>query len=588
MINLIRQTAKTVVLSCFCLSFVVIPTQAETAIAPTVKAERGAIVSAHPLATETGIATLARGGNAVDAAVATTFAISVVEPFSAGIGGGGFLLHYQAETGEIEALDFRERAPLAATRDMYLDENDEAVPGLSLNGHLAAGVPGTVAGLYALHQRYGKLPWETVLAPAIRLAEEGFEVSDHLATRMEQRRDVLQANPAARSIFLRADGSAYETGETLVQTDLAATLRAIADDPDRFYEGEIGEAIARDMEKNGGLITLEDLDAYEVKWRDPLCGAFRRWRVCSMPPPSSGGVHLLQILQIVGDTDLAALARPEALHLLVEAMKIAYSDRSVYLGDPDFVPVPATALTSAGYAAWRRSQIDPERSRPASEIDPVAPEILSQWSPEPVPDFRGSALPPRESPDTSHLTVVDRDGNAISLTFTINTGFGAAVVAEGTGILLNNEMDDFAIAPGVPNAFGLLGAEANSIAPGKTPLSSMTPTIVTESGKLVLATGSPGGSTIITTVLQVLLNVLVFDRTAGEAVSAPRLHHQWQPDRLLADDRGFAEETLEALRRKGHKIRQRSGWGNAGAIVVTEEGLAGAADPRGEGTAAGL
>ena len=559
----------------FFLPCLIVLLTASTASAIPQRSLDGMVTSAHPLASQVGVEILEAGGNAVDAAVATTLAISVVEPFSAGIGGGGFLLLYRQDAGEMRALDFRERAPMAATRDMYLDEAGNPIARSSLDGHLAAGVPGTVAGLAALHREYGVLPWPQVVEPAIALARDGFPVHSRFVRAVERRQDILLANPAAKEAFTR-DGTFYALGDRLQQPDLADTLTQIAANPESFYTGEIAGAIADDMATNGGLITREDLVAYEPIWRDPLCGDFWQWQVCSMPPPSSGGVHLLQILNLIGDADFAGQGwrHPDTLHLLIEAMRIAYADRAEYLGDPDFVEVPVAELVSPEYAALRRGEIEMERARSSSEVKPADAQTLERL---------------RESPQTSHLTVVDGDRNAISLTFTVNGGFGAAVVAEGTGILLNNEMDDFSIAPGVPNLFGLVGGEANSIAPGKTPLSSMTPTIVTQGDRLRLAVGAPGGSTIITTVLQVLLNVLVYGMDVERAVAAPRLHHQWLPDRTFIEPWGLDVLTLEELRRRGHELQERSPWGNANAIEVTTEGyLEGAADPRGEGVAIGV
>ena len=540
------------------------------------RSKQGMAVSAHPLASEAGLAVLKQGGNAVDAAAATALAISVVEPFSAGIGGGGFLLLRRAQTGTVQALDFRERAPKRATRDMYLDKQGKVRPRASLDGHLAAGIPGTVAGLYTVHREYGKLPWAAVVAPAIALAENGFPVSSRFTKAVKGRQDTIQKNPAARQVFTKG-GILYQPGELLVQRDLALTLRKISQNPQSFYTGDIARAIASDMAKNGGLITLEDLKNYTPIWRNPVCGNFRTYEICAMSPPSSGGVHLLQILNILGDTDLKKLGpkNPDTLHLMAESMRIAYADRSEYLGDPDFVSVPVKALTSKNYAKLRRSQIQMSKAKPSIEVKAVDTQTLNRFV--------------YESPETTHLTVVDKERNVVSLTFTVNGGFGAGAVAAGTGILLNNEMDDFAAAPGVPNLFGLVGGEANSIAPGKTPLSSMTPIIVTENGKFRLAAGAPGGSTIITTVLQIVLNVLVYDMNVGEAVSAPRVHHQWLPDRLMVEKGGFDAATLSELRRRGHVIREGEGWGNANAIVLTSDGwLEGAADRRGEGVAKGF
>jgi gamma-glutamyltranspeptidase / glutathione hydrolase len=565
--------------------------------------QNGMVASAHPLATQVGVEILRQGGNAVDAAVATTLAISVLEPFSAGIGGGGFMMTKMGK--EIKSLDFRDRAPQKASRNMYLEAQGKVRPNASLEGHLAAGVPGTIAGLAAAHKQYGKLPWRTVVAPAIKLAREGFNVSEIYTEQAKSKQKLLASNAAAREIFTR-NGKPLQPGERLVQRDLARTLISIARNPQNFYTGAIASAIDRDMRQNKGLITRADLQAYRPKWREPVCGKFRRYNVCSMAPPSSGGVHLIQILNTIGNTDLAALGwhSPDALHLLIESMRIAYADRSEYLGDPDFTKVPVSALTNPAYAAKRRQEIDPQRASSSKLVRPATPETLKQFDRAttrsavgvplvgtqiPTGTHKGHPYRFAESLETSHLNVVDRDRNVVSLTFTVNYRFGAGVVVPGTGILLNDQMDDFAIAPGVPNVFGLVGGEKNSIAPGKTPLSSMTPTIVTENGKFRLALGAPGGSTIITTVLQILLNVLEYKMDVGAAVSAGRIHQQWLPDKVNVDPWGFDPSTLAELRRRGHQIEPRSDWGNANAIQQLPDGrLEGAADPRGEGTASGL
>ncbi|MBL1178086.1 gamma-glutamyltransferase [Pantanalinema sp. GBBB05] len=552
-----------------------------------VRGKQGMVVSAHPLASQVGLKMLQQGGNAIDAAVATTLAISVVEPFSAGIGGGGFLLLRSGQTGEIKALDFRERAPLTATPTMYLDQAGKVQADRSKKGHLAVATPGTIAGLVAVHQQYGRLPWKTVVAPAIQLAENGFPVSPRLLAAIN--RSTLLADPTARQIFTRNGTTPLRLGDVLVQRDLAKTLRAIAIDPQAFYTGNIAKAIAQDMRAKGGLITLADLQRYRPIWREAMCGNFRSARICSMPPPSSGGVLLLEMLNLIGSTDLKAMGwqSPQVLHLLVEVMKIAYADRAEYLGDPDFVQVPAAALTSPHYAQIRRQEIDAQRARSSATVKPADRQLLQRLSNQSLTPKPAGQSQTKESADTTHLSVVDRDGNAISLTFTVNLGFGAEVIVPGTGIILNNEMDDFAVAPNVPNAFGLVGGAANAIAPSKTPLSSMTPTIVTENGKLRLVTGSPGGSTIITTVFQIVLNVLVYNLDVKDAVASPRIHHQWLPDQVGMEP-GFDAATLANLRQRGHNVVEGRSWGNANAIVRTPEGwLEGAADPRGEGTAAG-
>jgi gamma-glutamyltranspeptidase / glutathione hydrolase len=542
------------------------------------RAAQGMVTSAHPLATQTGLQILQQGGNAIDAAVATTLAISVVEPFSAGIGGGGFLLLHQGKTGEIKALDFRERAPLQANRRMYLDKTGKPVPKLSTDGHLAVAVPGTVAGLYEAQKRYGKLPWARVVQPSIALAKDGFPVSWRFQQVLEWRKAAIAENPAAQKIFL-PQGQIPKISDRLIQTDLAKTLQTIAVKPEDFYTGELAQAIVKDMQANGGIITVDDLKQYRPIWREPLCQEFTTaklttnpFKVCAMPPPSSGGVHLLQMLNLI---DLDAMKNwgwhhPDGLHRLIESMRIAYADRATHLGDPDFTKVPVPGLISKTYAAKRRREINPQTATPSTQVKAADVKLL------------------QESEETSHLTVVDRDRNAVSLTFTINLGFGAGVVSQGTGILLNNEMDDFAIAPNTPNAFGLTGQDANAIAPKKTPLSSMTPTIVSQNGQFRLATGSPGGSTIITTVLQTLINVLVYDMDIKHAIAAPRLHHQWLPDQTRIDRWGFDPSTIAILQKRGHDLREREPWGNANGIQALPDGsLVGAADPRGEGTAAG-
>jgi len=537
---------------------------------------KGMVVSANPLASEAGLLMLKKGGNAVDAAVAITFAISVVEPFSAGIGGGGFLLLHSAKTGETKALDFRERAPIKATKNMYLDANGKVRPGASITGYLAVATPGTVAGMYEVHRRYGKLPWKAVIKPGIALAKNGFMISERVSGRSfpayEIRKQAILNNPAAKEIFTR-NGEYYQPGEKLIQRDLGKTLETIAENPQSFYTGKTAEIITADMAKNGGLITLEDLKAYKPIWRTPVCGNFRKAKICSMPPPSSGGVHLLEILNIIGDTDFQSLGwhHPDAIHLMIAAMKIAYSDRAEYLGDPDFVKVPVSQLISPAYAQKRRQEINMDMATPSTAIKP---------------GLKTSKF--HESTETSHLNVVDADRNAVSLTFTINLGFGAGIVTPGTGIVLNNEMDDFSVAPGVPNAFGLVGNEANSIAARKTPLSSMTPTIITENNRLRMAVGAPGGSTIITQVLQIILNVLEYKMDVGAAVSTPRIHHQWLPDELRVETWGLDALTLADLRRRGHIVKETAPWGNANAIIVKEDGtLEGAADPRGDGSPRG-
>ena len=549
---------------------------AQAAFTRPLHSDRGMVVSPDIRASEAGKRMLQQGGNAVDAAVATTFAVSVAEPYSAGIGGGGFLLLHLEKSGEMLALDFRERAPMGASRDMYLDVEGKVDPKKSMDGYLSVAVPGTVAGLHEVHRKYGKLPWRKVVAPAIELAAKGIVVDELWVRAVNWRKEVLTRFPAARAIFTN-QGEAHKPGSLVRQKDLAKTLRRIANNPNDFYEGKIAAAIVKDMQKNGGLITKEDLKSYRPTWRAPVCGTFRAHRVCSMPPPSSGGVHLVQILNLLEPYDLQkwGFNHPDTLHAMIESMRIAYADRATHLGDPDFVSVPVSSLVSKKYADLRRQEIQLEKARNSADVLAGTENDFAQL---------------HESKDTSHLTVVDAEHNAVSLTFTVNYGFGSGVVVPGTGILLNDEMDDFSAAPGVPNAYGLVGGEANSIAPKKIPLSSMTPTVVTREGKLRLAGGSPGGSTIITTSLQLVLNVLEHGMDAGTAVSAPRIHQQWKPDQTRFERWGMDPLTFQTLKSRGHQLKAMgNGWGNSNLIVVTEEGgLEGAADPRGSGGPAGL
>ena len=529
-------------------------------------AENGMVASQEATATRIGVDILKRGGNAIDAGVAVGFALAVTLPRAGALGGGGFMMVHHAETGETVAIDYREMAPAAAHRDMYLDAAGEVDTQLARYTHHAAGVPGAVAGLVHVLDRYGTLPLAEVLAPAIRLAERGILVTRDLSGSLESRRERLQRWPATAAIFYREDGRPYRPGERLIQVDLAWSLRQIAaHGADAFYKGAIAERIAADMAAHGGPMTLEDLAAYRVAVRAPVRGTYRGYEIASMPPPSSGGVHLVQILNLLEDYPLASLGHngAEGLHLMAESMKLAYADRSQHLGDPDFWPVPVAGLISKAYAESLRATIDPARARPAAEIaagDPM----------------------PYESPETTHYSVMDRWGNVVSNTYTINFGYGSGIVAAGTGILLNNEMDDFSAKPGVPNAYGLLGGDANSVAPAKRPLSSMTPTILFKDGKPLLATGSPGGSRIITTTLQIILNVVDHGMNIAAATAAPRVHHQWLPDELRVEA-GLSPDTIALLESKGHKVVVKNVMGSTQSILRADEGFYGASDPRRQG-----
>jgi gamma-glutamyltranspeptidase/glutathione hydrolase len=526
-------------------------------------AENGMVASQEAEATRIGVEILEAGGNAADAAVAVGFALAVTLPRAGNLGGGGFMLIHDAGSGETVALDFREMAPAAAFRDMYLDDKGEVDQQRARFSHLSVGVPGTVAGLALALEKYGRMSLAQVLAPAIRLAEEGILVNRGLADSLEERRERLSRWPAGKAIFFKPDGSAYRAGERLVQADLARSLRLIAEQgPAAFYRGDIAEKIAAEMAANGGLITKQDLAAYKAVLRAPVTGRYRGYEIASMPPPSSGGVHLVQILNILEGFPLGELGHngAQTIHVMAEAMKLAYADRSQHLGDPDFWKVPVKGLTSKSYAEALRRRIDPKRAAPAAEIAP------------------GDPLP-YESNETTHFSVMDRAGNVVSATYTINFSYGTGIVAAGTGILLNNEMDDFSAKPGVPNAYGLIGGAANAVEPAKRPLSSMTPTIVFKDGRPLLATGSPGGSRIITTVLQVILNVVDHGMNVAAASAAPRVHHQWLPDELRVE-RGLSPDTLAALEALGHKVAVKNAMGSTQSILRGTVGLTGASDPR--------
>ncbi len=540
---------------------------------PTLAA-RGMVSSQEARATRIGADILKGGGNAVDAAVATGFALAVTLPQAGNLGGGGFMLIHLAprgpdRRGETVAIDYRETAPAAATRDMFLGPGGEPDPAKSRDSGLSVGVPGTVAGLALALERYGsgRFTLADLVRPARALAREGFPVGDDLADSLAGS-SRLARHPATRAVFFPA-GRPIGRGERLAQPDLAETLGAIAVGGVRaFYEGPVAEQLAAAVRAAGGIMTAADLAAYRPVVRVPVRGTYRGYEIVSMPPPSSGGVHLIEILNILEGFDLRSTGAGSAAgyHLMAEAMKPAYADRAAWLGDPDRVRVPVAGLVSKRYAGQLRAAIDPQRARP--------PEGVAAGDPGPF-----------ESDQTTHFSVVDRDGNAVANTYTLNFSYGLGLVADGTGVLLNNEMDDFAAKVGALNAYGLVGGDANSVAPGARPLSSMTPTFVFRDGRLVLVTGSPGGSRIITTVLQVILGIVDFGLNLAEAVAAPRIHHQWRPDALLVET-GLSPDTLTLLRARGHKVVVGATSGSANSILVTPNGLAGAADPRQRGTAA--
>lgn len=529
-----------------------------------VEAERGMVVSQERLASEVGAEILEQGGNAIDAAVATGFALAVTLPQAGNIGGGGFMMIHLAETGETLALDYREMAPAAAHRDMFLDQNGVADSWMSRSSALSSGVPGTVAGLLAAHERFGQLDRAQVLQPAIRLARDGFLISEAQAWSFAQAAPKFRQYESSTKYFLPA-GSPPRAGDLFRQTDLADTLQRIAEQGrDGFYQGETAELLVAEIVKHDGVIGLEDLANYQVRWREPVWGSYEGYQIASMPPPSSGGVHLVQMLGVLERLDIGQYEHNSAdyLHYLVESMRYAYADRSKYLGDPDFVEVPVEQLVAAEYLDAIAARIQPDSATPSSEISP------------------GMALPP-ESPQTTHYSVWDGQGNVVSNTYTINFSYGNGIAVDGAGFLLNNEMDDFAAAPGVPNGFGLLGGDANAVQAAKRPLSSMTPTLVFDNaGEPVLATGSPGGSTIITIVLQVILNSLEFGMNPAEAVSVPRIHHQWMPDSIRWES-GISADTRAILESRGHVFEPEPRvWGKSETISFSNDVLEGGVDPR--------
>lgn len=540
--------------------------QPALALSP-VAARNGMVVASEPLAAEAGVEILNAGGNAIDAAVAVGFALAVTYPRAGNIGGGGFMLIRLAD-GETIVVDYREEAPQAATRDMYLDADGELTADASTVGAQAAAVPGTVAGLALAHQKYGKLPWRRVLQPAIRLASRGFPVGYELSESLRAKREDLSKFPETRRIFLR-NGRPYEADEIFRQRNLARTLRRIASrGPQAFYAGPIARSIVATMGKHGGLITLDDLKRYEAKLRTPLRSTFRGFEVLAVPPPSSGGVGLIEMLNVLEPLEIGPPNSFRSIHLLAQTMRRAYADRAAYLGDADFSSVPVSGLTSRAYAAKLRE------------------EILNGKVEAPVTAGEPKGF---ESEETTHFSVVDGQGNAVANTYTLNGSYGSFVTVEGAGFLLNNEMDDFTTRPGEPNMYGLLQSEANTIAPRKRPLSSMTPTMVVRDGKLRLVLGSPGGGTIINTVLQVLLNVLAFNMDIRQAVTSPRLHHQWMPDQLILERWGFSADTIHLLKEAGYKLEYRESMGICEAIEIDPETgwRFGAADPRGAGKAVG-
>ncbi len=557
-----------------CIASTLTVTTLEAASPAEARGKAGMVASRSALASQVGADVLRRGGNAIDAAVATGFALAVTYPSAGNIGGGGFMVIRLAD-GTLVTNDHRERAPAAAHRDMFLDDAGNPIKGLSTDSHLAVGVPGTVAGLLDVHERYGNLERADVINPAIALAREGFSLDDDLAAQFRRHLPRLERHQASRALFAKRDGSPLTAGEHFVQEDLAATLERVREQGrDGFYQGKTAELLVTEMERGGGLISLRDLAAYESVWREPIRGTYRGHEIVSMPPPSSGGVLLVHMLNMLEPHDIRGFGygSAAAMHRMIEAERRAYADRAEHLGDMDFYPTPVGTLIGKPYAARRFADFDPARASLSEEV--------------------GAGAIPDESPDTTHVSVMDAAGNAVAYTTTLNLSYGSKIVVPGAGFLLNNEMDDFSIKPNTPNSFGLLGDEANAIAPGKRMLSSMTPTIVLRDGEPVLVTGSPGGSTIITTVLQVVMNIIDHGMDLADAVGKPRFHHQWRPDRVLVEPFGFSPDTLATLEAMGHQnidtIRWGRGIGDANSVMRKDGDLLGVSDPRGAGRAVGF
>lgn len=562
----IRTVAITLVVFLSVPSFL----QAQSDLEP-VRGQHGMVASSSEIATRVGVDILKKGGNAVDAATAVGLALAVTHPTAGNIGGGGFML-VRMNDGRCAAIDYRETAPTAATQDMYLNEKGEVAPGASTVGHRAVGVPGSVAGFALALEKFGSMKWADVVEPARRLAGEGFTVSRALAEDLREAKALAQFTESRR-VFLN-DGKFFDGGDTLRQPELAETLTRLRErGPREFYEGRTAQLIVDEMKTNGGLITPEDLQSYQPVIREPLRGTYRGYEIITMPPPSSGGAALIEMLNMLERHDVASLGYDSSTkyHLLIEVMRRAFADRADFMGDPDVVKIPVRGLISKGYAAHLAKSIDLGRATPSSDVrhgDPV----------------------PYESPQTTHFSIVDAAGNAVANTYTLNTEYGSGVTVRGAGFLLNNEMDDFTSKPGVPNAYGLIQSERNAIAPGKRPLSSMTPTILLKDGKLFMVVGTPGGPTIINTVLQVIVNVIDHGMNIRQAVETPRIHHQWLPDRVDWEPSGMARDVRESLEKMGHKLASKEKpFGDAQGIMIDPSTGTrwGASDPRG-GTGAAM
>ena len=540
----------------------------ESSIQKKAIADNGMVVSGHPLASRVGIEILKQGGNAVDASIATQLALAVVYPRAGNIGGGGFMV-YRSAAGEINTLDYREKAPAAAFKDMYLDANGNPTR-QSLEGHLASGVPGTIDGHFTAHKKYGKIAFNKLIEPAIKLADKGFAITRDEANRLNSTRSIFEKYNGQNALVKK---DPWKEGDILIQPELAWTLKQIkAHGRDGFYGGVVADKIVAEMKSSNGIISYDDLKNYSSKWRSPIMADYKGFKVISMPPPSSGGIALAQLLKMVEPYPIKEWGHRDirTIHLMTEAERRAYADRSQYLGDEDYIDVPKDSLLKPNYLKYRMLDFNLEKASESKSI------------------YAGNFKVALEHFETTHLSVVDKDGNAVAVTTTLNGNYGSKVIIDGAGFLMNNEMDDFSAKPGVPNMFGLIGAEANSIQPGKRMLSSMTPTILEKDGKLFMVLGSPGGSTIITAVFQVILNVIEWGMSMSEAVAASRFHHQWLPDEIMMETKSFDDQVQEKLKMMGHKMRDIRSIGLVDAILVTKDGkLEGGADPRSDDHAEG-
>ncbi len=531
--------------------------------------KNGVVVTAHPEASKVGVEILKKGGNAIDASIAVQFALAVVYPNAGNIGGGGFLVYRDAK-GKTDALDYREKAPLKASEDMYWDKNGNAITDLSLYGQFAAGVPGTVDGMVKAHEKYGKLNWKELVQPAINLAQKGFKITKQQASELTNKHnDFVKYNSKTNALTSK---SSWKEGDLLVQKDLANTLKLIQQKGRAgFYEGKTADLIVKEMKRGNGIISHEDLKEYQSVWRTPVSGNYKGLKVISMPPPSSGGIALVSLFQSIEDYPINkwGFQADSTIQVMVEAERRVYADRAEHLGDPDFIKVPQKQLLDKSYNVNRMKDFSFDKATPSSAIK--AGEIIG-----------------KESMETTHYVIVDKDGNAASVTTTLNNSYGSLVVVEGAGFLLNDEMDDFSVKPGTPNLYGLVGGKANAIEPSKRMLSSMTPSILEKDGKLFMVVGTPGGSTIITSVFQAILNVVDFGMTMQEAVAAPRFHHQWLPDQIDYEPNAISENVRESLKQKGYTLKERKPYGRVEGILVNTDGTYQAgADPRGDDKAVG-